>query len=98
MVDILANLAEEQENISCSIDSNSILGSQKSQSQQKEDFFPKNDKEDEEEEEEVEDLNITLLELNSLNFSTWETNKKISQGQGIQSNNSQIGKVINIYP
>ncbi|XP_011498126.1 PREDICTED: DNA polymerase zeta catalytic subunit [Ceratosolen solmsi marchali] len=94
IVDILVNLAEEQQNISSSIDSNSILGSQNSQADQN---FPiMNDKEmNDEEEEDVEDLNITLLELSSLNFSQWESKRTTSQEQqGSENDGSQIELVL----
>lgn len=91
-MDILANLAKDQEDIPSSIDSNSILGSQKSQ-RNLEDFGVEQDNpaDAEDEEEEVADLNLTNLELDILNFSSWETNVDKSQ-QPRKTNESQIGK------
>ena len=94
---MLASLARNQDNddIPSSFDSNSILGSQKSQSYQSSQLEENKDAgEEEEEDEEVPDLNLTNLQLDSLNFSSWDTNEKKSQPNTNKSDHSQIGKLI----
>ncbi|XP_008215763.1 DNA polymerase zeta catalytic subunit [Nasonia vitripennis] len=94
VVDLLANLAKDQEDIPSSIDSNSILGSQKSQ-RNLEDLGVEQDNpaDVEDEGEEVTDLNLTNLELDLLNFSSWETNVDKSQPPS-KTNESQIELVL----
>lgn len=94
---MLANLAEDQEDIPSSIDSNSILGSQKSQFFQDFPLVPEDLENIEDEEEEQSDLNITNLELDTLNLSSWETMRENSQALTHKTIGSQFGKLFYFF-
>ncbi|KAJ8682714.1 hypothetical protein QAD02_018506 [Eretmocerus hayati] len=92
VVELLANLASDQENTDSPIDANSILGSQRS-SQNFGDVPPEQDQNGDEEDEDGDDnidLNLTNLQLDTLNFTSWESMSGRSASQKSKNSESEI--------